>query len=164
MNEEKLTHEEIKAHLRSGRTLHPLTPGLEEAARDLVRPVIEQMRGQEIIYQCRFNWLLRVTSLEVDARGFKAVGRPAQDPPGDLLSEHLTQPLTFGARWIALSVDGSAIGMDMIPDRFWPDPAVVAAVKAAAARAAGSGAPMALVKDVWREMREILEKPPESHA
>ena len=160
MNEEPLTHEQIKERLRTGWTLDFNTPGLEEAARELIRPFIEQMRGREIIYRCRFPWLLRVTSLEVDDRGFRAVGTPAQEPPDDLLSEHLDKPFQFGARWYAMNMKGSSVGMAMVPDRFWPEPAVVAAMKAAAARAAGPTPPMVLVKDVWREMREIIEKPP----
>lgn len=158
MSEEHLTHEEIKEHLRTGRTLHPLTPGLEEAARELIRPFIEAMRGQKIIYRCRFPWLLRVTSLEVDERGFKAIGTPAQDPPDDLLSQFLTKPLSFGARWIGLSTSGSSISIDMIPDRFWPDPVVVEAVKAAAARAAGPGVMKETLETAWREMEAILEQ------
>ena len=45
MDDDHATHEEIKGHLRNGRMLDFNTPGLEAAARELIRPFIEQMRG-----------------------------------------------------------------------------------------------------------------------
>lgn len=158
MSAELLTYEQVKERLRTGWALDFNTPRLEEAARELMRPIIEGMRGQEIIYKCRFDWLVRITSLEVDDHGFRATATPAQEPRDSLLSDFLDKPFQFGAKWHAMHMMGSAIGMAMIPDRFWPDPAVVSAMKAAAARAAGPNPPMTLVKDVWREMREILKK------
>jgi hypothetical protein len=43
-------------------------------------------------------------------------------------------PFQFRARWDFLHLIGSAIKMNMITDCFYPDPAVVAEVKAAVAR------------------------------
>jgi hypothetical protein len=144
--------------LRTGRSFHPFTPGLKEAARELIRPFIERMDGQEIIYRCRAPWLLRITSLQVDDEGFSAVGTPAQEPPDDLLSSMLEKPLKFGARWVALTMCGSSISIDMIPDCFFPDPAVVSAVKAAAARGAAAGTTYEAQRSAGREINEILER------
>ena len=149
---------ELAEGLRTGRSFHPFTPGLKEAARELIRPFIERMDGQEIIYRCRAPWLLRVTSLQVDDEGFSAVGTPAQEPPDELLSSMLEKPLKFGARWIALTMCGSSISIDMIPDCFFPEPAVVAAVKAAAARGAAAGPTWPEQRQASREIDAILEQ------
>jgi hypothetical protein len=151
---EKLSHEEIKQRLRTGWNLDPLTPGLKEAARELIRPVVEKIDGQEIIYVCRVPKLMRVNYLETDDEGFRAVATPVHDlgdriltiaqsaarqkavkaglpPPKCPLD---TTPFQFGARWDFLHMSGSAISMNMLTDHFYPDPAVVAEVKAAVAR------------------------------
>src|ERR1039457_1232870 len=62
--------EEIKQGLRTGYSFDPRTPGLQAAARDLLRPIIESMDGQEIVYVCRFPRLMRVAYLEVDDEGY----------------------------------------------------------------------------------------------
>lgn len=149
---------ELAEGLRAGRSFHPFTPGLKEVARELIRPFIERMEGREIIYRCRAPWLLRVTSLQVDDEGFSAVGTPAQEPPDDLLSWMLDKPLKFSARWVALTMCGSSISIEMIPDRFFPDPAVVAAVKATAAHGAAAGTTYDAQRDAGREIDEILER------
>lgn len=152
------TPAELTEGLRTGRSFHPFTPGLKEAARELIRPFIERMDGQEIIYRCRSPWLLRVTSIEIDDEGFSAVGTPAQAPPDDLLSARLEKPFSFGARWTMVTMCGSSISIEMIPDCFFPDPAVVAAVKAAAARGAEADAPRETQRDAWREIDAILAR------
>ena len=150
---EKLSHEEIKQRLRTGWNLDPLTPGLKEAARELIRPVVEKIDGQEIIYVCRVPRLVRVKYLETDDAGFRAVATPVHDlgfkPFNEIFTRHHaakaglppppelpldTTPLEFRARWDFLHLIGSAIKMNMITDCFYPDPAVVAEVKAAVAR------------------------------
>jgi hypothetical protein len=154
---ERPSPEEIKKGLRTGYSFDPRTPGLQAAARDLLRPIIESMDGQEIVYVCRFPRLMRVAYLEVDDEGFRAVGTHVHDidnpimlamaerrrrleaaeggirvPPPDK-AEH-PKPFNFGARWAGLRLSGSAVCMAMITDHFYPDPAVVAEVKAAVAR------------------------------
>ena len=54
MSNESLSHHEFKERLRTGQAAGLNNPGREEAARELFRPIIEQMRGREIIYRCRF--------------------------------------------------------------------------------------------------------------
>ena len=65
---EKLTVEEIKQRLRGGCTFYPMQPGLQQAARELIRPIVEKMDGQEIIYVCRVPKLMRVKYLEEEQR------------------------------------------------------------------------------------------------
>jgi hypothetical protein len=154
---ERPSPEEITQGLRTGYSFDPRTPGLQAAARDLLRPIIESLDGQEIVYVCRFPRLMRVAYLEVDDEGFRAVGTHVHDidnpimlamaerrrrleaakggirvPPQDK-AEH-PKPFNFGARWAGLRLSGSAVCMAMITDHFYPDPAVVAEVKAAVVR------------------------------
>ena len=63
---EKLTIEEIKQRLRTGYTFYPTHPDLQQAARELIRPFIEKMDGQEIICECRVAKLMRVNYLETN--------------------------------------------------------------------------------------------------
>lgn len=132
--DEVLTHDELIERLRTGWQLYPTTPGLKEAARELIRPIIEAMRGREIIYRCRVPWLIRVDELEVDDDGFRAVAQPIREIRDGLFSMQLEAPFDFSAKWTFLHMCGSAVSMSMITDHFFPDPDVVAEVKAAAAR------------------------------
>ena len=132
--DEVFTHEQLIERLRTGWQLFPSTPGLREAARELIRPIIEAMRGREIIYRCRVPWLVRVDELEVDDEGFRAVATPIKEIRDSFMSLEYKEPFTFGARWIGLHLSGSAVSMNMITDHFFPDPGVVAEVKGAAAR------------------------------
>ena len=125
--------EEIKKGLRTGYCFDPRTPGLQEAARELLRPIIENMRGREIVYVTRFPLLARIDHLEIDDDGFQATGTPIHaldDRPREL------KPLNFGAQWRALRLRGSAVRMNMIADYFIPASEVVAEVKVAVARKA----------------------------
>ncbi|MGB7747136.1 MAG: hypothetical protein WBN75_07605 [Verrucomicrobiia bacterium] len=158
---EKLTIEEIKQRLRTGCTFYPTQPGLQQAARELIRPIVEKMDGQEIIYVCRVAKLMRVKYLETDDVKFRAVAIPVHGLGDRILTIaecaalekslkkiHTkeewqaaknalpldTTPFQFGARWDFLRLIGTAIKMNMITDSFYPDPAVVAEVKAAVAR------------------------------
>jgi hypothetical protein len=132
------TLEEIKQALRDGYCFCPTMPGLQEAARDLIRPIIESMRGREIIYVCRFYWMMRVDSLKVDDDGFRAHGTPTHDldnrfPPWDDQPRE-PEPLNFSAPWRFLRMCGSAIHTNMVTDHFFTDQSVVAEVKAAVVR------------------------------
>ncbi len=133
---EILTHDELMERLRNGWQLYPTTPGLKEAARELIRPVIEDMSGREIIYRCRVPWLIRIDELKVDDDGFNAVANPIEEIPDGIFSMSLPSPFDFGARWAFLKMIGSAVSMNMITDHFFPDPTLIAEVKAAAARKA----------------------------
>jgi len=71
--DEMLSHEELTKRLRNGWQFDPrTTPGLREAAREVVRPVIEGMREQDIVYCCRSTWLVHVDQLDVDDERFSA--------------------------------------------------------------------------------------------
>jgi hypothetical protein len=139
------TSEEIKQALRTGYSFDPETPALQAVARDLFCPIIESMEGKEIIYVCRFYWLMRIDFLEVDEEGFRAVGTPTHDLDNRMLpwddQPRQPQPLDFHARWHFLHMCGSAICMNMLADHFFPDPAVVAEGKAAVARSASGEIP-----------------------
>lgn len=146
--DEVLTHEQLIERLRTGWQLLPTTPGLKEAARELIRPVIEAMRGREIIYRFRVPWLIRIDELHVDDDGFSAVATPIQEIKDGIFSIKFEKPFTFGGRWDCLHMSGSAVCMNMISDHFFSDPNVVAEVKAAAARNAQP-----------HEIHEILTRP-----
>jgi len=142
---EKPSLEEINHGLRTGYSFEPTTPGLQKAARELLRPIIERMDGQEIIYVCRVPRLLRVDYLEVNDDGFRAVGTPIHELGDEIMSmENQVRvwknkpldptPQDFRSPWVWLRISGGAICMNMVTDHFYTDPALVAEVKAAAAR------------------------------
>ena len=140
--------DEIRQGLRTGYCFDPATPGFQEAARDLLRPIIQRMDGQEIVYVCRFYWLMRIDNLEVDDEGFRAHGTPTHHldnrfPPWDDQPRE-PEPLDFGAKWRSLRMLGSAICMNTLSDHFFPDPVVVAEVNAAVARSATKEIPAIL--------------------
>jgi hypothetical protein len=164
---EKLTIEEIKQRLRTGYTFYPTQPGLQQAARELIRPIVEKMDGQEIIYVCRDAWLMRVDYLEVDDNGFRAVATRLQEiehpiqaamtARGKRLQAEaarksgvpmetgddgpppwISEPFEFRAQWRSLRLGRYSIGYAMLCDHFYFDPALVAEVKAALARHASS--------------------------
>jgi hypothetical protein len=137
--------EEIDHGLRTGYSFDPATPGLQKAARDLLCPIIERMDGQEIIYVCRVPRLVRVDYLEVNDDGFRAVATPIHELGSQIMTmENQVRdwknkpldatPLDFSALWVFLRMSGSAICMSMITDHFYTNPALVALVKAAAAK------------------------------
>ena len=130
MDDEHLTHEELKERLRTGWQLLPDTPGLLEAARELMQPIIEGMRDKEIIYRCRVPWL--------DDEGFAALSTPLLEVPDGMFSMEMPQPFEFGAAWEWMHMNGSAVQANMVTDHFFPAQDVVAQVKAAVARSAKS--------------------------
>lgn len=136
MSEENLSIEALRERVRTGWMLLPTTPGLREAARDVIRPLVEGMRGQEIIYRCRVPWLMRVTALAVDDKGFRAEAKPIREIRDSIFSMTYRDRCDFAASWEGLYLAGSAICMVMITDHFFTDPALVAEVKAAADRGA----------------------------
>ena len=104
--------------------------------------------------------LLSVTSLEVDDEGLRAIGTPAQELPDEFPSPLPDKPLSFGARRYALTMRGSPIKMAMVPDCFFTDPAVVAAVKAAAACGAAASPGFEAGCEAPKEIRAILKRAP----
>jgi len=162
---EKLSIEEIKERLRTGYVFYPTQPGLQQAARELIRPLVEPMKGREIVYVCRVPRLLRVEELKVDDDGFQAVGVHVHDLGCKSMEELYREfvdaragervepsvqpknppPLDFGASWQHLRLSGSAICMNMLTDHFFTDPDLVAEVKAAAARHAAQGEILAIL-------------------
>jgi hypothetical protein len=136
MSEAPLSPDEIRQRLSTGWSLDTTMPGFAAVARDLFRPLVKPMAGREIIYTCRRSWLLRITSLKVHGHGFSAIGELADRVPGDYFDWTLNEPFDFAARWRYLTMKGARISMLMLTDCFYPDPAVVAEVKAAAVRGA----------------------------
>ena len=112
------------------------TLGLQEAAREVFHPLIEPMKGKEIIYRCRSPWIVRVDRLRVGDRGFYAKGTPIQQVRDNLLTMDLNNPMRFSSTWEGLRLLGKAISLFMLTDYFYTDEAVVAEVKAAASRKA----------------------------
>lgn len=172
----RLTRLELQAKLRTGYSFDPRTPGLKAAARELIRPLVETMKGREIVYVCRDPKLLRVEELKTDADGFCAVAVPLNEPGSRIPTRYEgyalrnnwggrrpspaefraaldtlppdTQPFDFGAKWAHLCLHGTAICMNMLTDHFYTDAALVAAVRAAAARGD------------YGEIRRMLERTP----
>jgi len=79
MNEENPSPAKIKQGLRTGYSFALSPPGLEEAARDLIRPMVVDLKGREIICVCRRPRLLRVDSLTIHQDGFRAAGTPVHE-------------------------------------------------------------------------------------
>ncbi len=150
---EHLLHEDIE-RWRKALELDPGTPERQEAGRALFRPIIEKMDGREIIYDCRELCLMQVVYLEVNDDGFRAVAKPLQYiynkyPPPEAFETPFYRelrekrpgmryspwdPMDFGASWSWIYQVGTAIKWEFVTDMFYFDPAVVAEVKAAAAR------------------------------
>ncbi|MEO6740988.1 MAG: hypothetical protein ABIP20_12100 [Chthoniobacteraceae bacterium] len=138
---EQYSHEELKRVVCSGHRLHPDTPGLEEAAREMIGPLIEGMKGQKIIYHYRIAVLMRVDELTVDDHGFRAVPTilhrypfPEMERLAPETARLFESPFDFFARWTSLRLCGKAICMAMTADSFIVDQAVIAEVEAAATR------------------------------
>lgn len=136
--QEPLAHEVLKERIRAGWCFDPSTPGLQKAAFEVMAPLVEAMRGREIIYRCRVPWLMRIKEVEVDENRFRATGIPVREIPESDFPYPFASPLKtgvplrFGAQWSGLHfVYGSAFGMTMLPDHFYTDSAIVDAIKAA---------------------------------
>lgn len=132
--DEPLTHDQLVERIRKGAVMFPNMPGIREAASEVFRPLIEQMRGSEIIYRCRSPWIVRIDRLRVGSKGFYARGTPIQQVRDFLMSCDLSNPMRFGSTWEGLRLLGKSIGLFMLTDHFHTDPAVVAEIKDAARR------------------------------
>lgn len=123
---------ELKEKVRTGWQLWPETPGLAEAAREVIRPLVQDMLDRQIIYHCRVSWLARVDELELSDTGFRARAtlrhqyHQTQEPFRDLL-----EPFEFSGTWACLHMCGKAVSMAMLTDCFITDAAFVAGVEAA---------------------------------
>jgi len=128
------SHEELKEKVRTGWQLTP-TPELEAAAREVIRPLIETMKGRKIIYRCRVSYLMRVDELTVNDTEFRAVATVLHqypDPEMDQFAPDFATPFEFHGCWSMLHLCGKAIKMAMITDHFIADEEVVGAVVTAA--------------------------------
>ncbi len=133
---EAYSHEELKEKVRTGWQLPP-TPELEAAAREVIRPLVEGMKGQKIIYHCRVSVMARVDELTVNDKGFRAAAtilHQYPDPEMERFAPAFTTPFEFHGSWSMLNLCGKAIKMAMITDCFIVDQKIVAEVEAAAAR------------------------------
>ena len=138
--------------LRRGARHEPLTPGLLEAARAVFMPMVEGIRGREIIFHSRVSFLLRVDALSVDDRGFRATARVLKhyvDEMASPFAPELNIPFRFQAAWPFLTMKGKAIQMALITDRFVADPKVLAEVEAAEAAGAGWAAVAQIIRGAW---------------
>ncbi len=134
---DQYSHEELKEKVRTGWVLSPDTPGLMNAARAVLRPLIERIRGQKIIYRYRVAFLMRVDELTVDEGKFRAeatVLHEYPDPEMEQFSPGFTTPFNFHASWSMMRLSGNAIALAMCADCFIVDQDVIAAVEAAATR------------------------------
>jgi len=138
----------------------PWTPGLLEAAREVLRPMIENLEGREILYDCHVLCLARVESVEMDDSAFRIVatrikyidtGRGLMYAPGC----EPTQPLDFGGGWSLWYLYQSGIHAQMVCDIFFSDQTFVTAVKAALERGAE---PKEILRLVFPEAAEVYEK------
>lgn len=117
-------------------------------------PTIEKMQGQEILYHCHVMYLMRVESVEVSDSAFHVVATPIRfisTPFPSSPGASLLQPLKFGGAWSFWYLVGSGIKIMMATDMFYPDPADVAAVKAAADRGASYGEILGLLGQLEQE-------------
>lgn len=150
MNKEHkhLSHVQLTERIRKGAMFPPDTPGLLEAAREVLRPMVEKLEGQEILYHCRVLTLMRVVYVEVTQARFRVVATPIKYINAGLMyapGAEPTQPLDFGGAWSMWYSFKSGIKAMMVPDIFYPDPTFVATVKAAAERGASPEEILALL-------------------
>jgi len=144
---ESYTHDQLMEMVRDGWQLDPYTPGLDAAAKEVVRPLVAGMQGQKIIYHCRVSSLMRVDELTVSDEGFRAVAMRLQryrHPEPEMEAMAVVRekreavagvgPLKFRASWSMLHLCGKAVKMAMVCDFFITDQDVVTAVEAAAER------------------------------
>ena len=82
--------------------------------------------------------------------GFEAEAVPIQEIRDGMFTMDMDGPFTFGATWEGLRLIGKSIGLFMLTDHFYTDPAVVDEVKAAAA----SGATRKEISEILRHASE----------
>jgi len=149
-----LSHAELVNSIRKGAMYPPWQPGLLEAAREVLRPMIEDLEGREILYDHHVLELARVKSVKVDDGEFRIVAtrikfintqRGLMYAPG----HEPTGPLEIGGSWKFWYLRRSGIKVQMSCTIFFPDPVLVAAVKAALDRGA---APREILELVFPEV------------
>ena len=132
----------------------PEQPGLLEAAREVLRPMIENLKGREILYDDHVLELARVKSVKVNDAGFRIVatrikyidtGRGLMFAPG----HGPAGPLEIGGSWMFWYLRRSGIKVQMSCTIFFPEQTLVAAVKAALDRGA---APREILELVFPEV------------
>jgi len=146
----KLSHSKLVNSIRKGAMYHPAQPGLLEAAREVLLPMIENLKGREILFDEHVLELARVEYVEVTDEGFHIVatrikyidtGRGLMFAPG----HEPTGPLEIGGSWEFWYLCRPGIKVQMACTIFFPDPTLVAAVKAALERGAAPREIFALV-------------------
>jgi hypothetical protein len=160
--DESYTHEELKEKVRTGWQLYPDTPGLKEAAREVILPLIAGMKGQKIIYECRVSWVMRVDELTIDEKGFRAAATRLcryQHPYADMEAMALIceereaavgrKTLEFWGSWSMFHLCGIGIKGAMSPDIFSADQRFVEEVESAAAAGASSEEIYKLINAAW---------------
>lgn len=134
-----LSHDELVEAIRRGDMLDLATPGLREAARALIGPMVAGTRGRMIIYRCRGSFLMRVDELTMDDARFDAsCSMLAQLPDSELGDDprNVPRPFRFGSMWEGLRLSGKAIKTNMLPDAFVVDQKLVAELTEAISRKA----------------------------
>ena len=123
--------EELKEKVRTGWQLWPDTPGLAEAARQVIRPLVQDILNRQIIYNCRVSWLAHVDELEVTDTGFSArttLLHQYHQPHMPLLD--FSKPFEFSGTWAYMHLCGKWISKAMVTDCFITDAAFIAEVEA----------------------------------
>jgi hypothetical protein len=132
MDQGIFTHEELKRRVIEGFNDFPTTPGLAEAAMEVIAPHLTGIVGKDIVYSCRWPYILRVQELDMNEEGFRALATLERVIPLDDRNLGLRSPFRFGAVWGGLNMCGAAVSMKMLVDFFITDPLIVEKVKEAA--------------------------------
>jgi hypothetical protein len=126
---------ELAEMVRSGWQVAPYTPGLTEVAREILRPMVEGLTGEEVIYHCRAAFLLGVEKVMCDDEGFwMQTAMIKQYPPPEphfwSRAYRLNHPVV-GGHWATHRLYGKAIKPALVDEWLIVDREVIAAVKAA---------------------------------
>ena len=137
----KLSHEELTEHIRKGAMFPPSTPGLMEAAREVLRPMIEHLEGREILCDNHVLELARVEYVEVNEEEFRIVATHIKyiDTNRGLMFAPGYEPMglrDFGGCWKFWYLRRAGIKPMMSGSIVFLDPTFVAAVKTAVDRGA----------------------------
>ena len=113
---------------------HPAQSGLLEAVREVLLPMIENLKGREILFDDHTLCLARVEYVEVTETGFRIVatrikyidtGRGLMFAPG----HEPTGPLEIGGSWDFWYLSRPGIKVQMSCTIFFPDPSVSSSSK-----------------------------------
>jgi len=157
---QELSHEQLTAHIRTGAMYPPWTPGLQEAAREVLRPMIKNLKGREILFDHHVLELARVENVELTEEEFHIVATRVKyiDTNRGLMfapGHEPTGPLDIGGSWKFWYLRRLGIKVQMACDIFFPDPTLVAAVKSALERGA---APNEILELVFPEATKDVVK------